>query len=862
MTLSAGTKLGPYEILAPIGVGGMGEVYRAVDSRLRRDVAIKVSAERFSDRFLREARAVAALNHPNICTLHDVGPNYLVMELVEGPTLAERIAKDAIPLEEALRIARQIADGLEAAHEKGIVHRDLKPANIKLKSDGVVKILDFGLASRTVPVNTEAGAVNAPTLTMEPATRAGVVLGTAGYMAPEQALGKPVDKRADIWAFGVVLYEMVTGERLFEGESLTETMAALLETTPDFDRLPGSLRVLLRRCLERDPGRRLRDIGDALPLVELSEASAPARRLRDQWLWPGLAVITMLIAAVVSVIHFREKPPAPPEVVRFSIPMREQMPPGYVAVAPDGRKVAFTAGGAGDAPMWVHSFDSLQSRVLAGTEAAVPPIWSYDSRKLAFWAGGKLKKIDISGGPALDVCDIPGVFVGGFWTRDDVIVYGSYPTGPLMRVSAAGGVPVPMTALNTSHQERNHFWPVLLPDQKHFLYYRVAAGTTGLYVRSLDAKPEAPDSRNLGPVGLAYGYIASPDPDAGWVLLGRDNTLIARPFDARHLEFTSEPTVVAERVGTFHAAVQASASVNGVVVYGAGGSEDIQLTWVDRNGKVLGPAGDPGRYPSVPLALSPDATRVAITRGDPTVANLWLLDLSRGSSSRLTFGSYVDQFPVWSPDGRQIAFASTRGGMYVKAADGTGEEQLLARAGRPFDWSRDQRYLLYGTLEPKTKSDLWVLPLARGAAGPVPFLVTESNETFGALSPDGRWIAYASDESGRDEIYVRPFNPSIPGIAPVTGKWMISREGGTRPRWRRDGKEIYFLAPDGKVMASGVTVDPVFRPGVPRTMVSDAANLRLFDAAPDGSKFLLGSVVAQATQSLTVVMNSTAMLRK
>jgi dipeptidyl aminopeptidase/acylaminoacyl peptidase len=362
-------------------------------------------------------------------------------------------------------------------------------------------------------------------------------------------------------------------------------------------------------------------------------------------------------------------------------------------------------------------------------------------------------------------------------------------------------------------------------------------------------------------VGPAYGYIGSADPDAGWILLRRDGSLIARPFDGRRLEFTGEPIVIADRVGTFHAAVQASSSANGVLVYRVGQSEDIQLTWTDRNGKAAGRAGDPGRYPSLPPALSPDAARIAITRGDPTAANLWVLDLSRGSSLQLTFGRYVDDFPVWSPDGRLIAFESSRGGMYVKTADGTGEERLLAKAGRPFDWSRDGRCLLYGTREPKNKSDLWVLPL-EGGAGPIPFLATESNETFGAFSPDGRWIAYASDESGRDEVYVRPFNEPTPGSAPGTGKWMISREGGTRPRWRRDGKELYFLAPDGKVMASGVTANPVFTPGVPRMMFSDAANLRLFDAAPDGSKFLLGSVAAPTAESLTVVMNSAAMLEK
>jgi Tol biopolymer transport system component len=683
-------------------------------------------------------------------------------------------------------------------------------------------------------------------------------------MAPEEAQGEPVDKRADIWAFGVVLYEMLTGQRLFKGNTVSDTLAAVLKETPDFDRVPAKVRILLRRCLERDPKRRLRDIGDALPLLEVTEERAPAKDPSHRWLWPSVAALTMLFGTIISVIHFREKPSPSPEVVRFSIPLPEKMSAGHIAVAPDGRKVAFTSGGGGDARIWVHSFDLLESRPLAGTDGNVPPIWSYDSQYLAFYAAdGTLKKIDIAGGAAQKVCDLTVAVVGGFWTRDDFIFLGSYPSGPLMRVPAAGGTPVPVTSLSASRQERLHFWPVLLPDQKHFFYNRVSLRDSSMYVRSLEAKSDAPDLRRVGNVGLVYGYASSSDPDTGWVLLRRDKTLLTQRFDARRLVLTGQPTVVAERVGIFRAVTQASSSANGVLVYAGDGSTDVQLTWMDRKGKVLGSAGDPGLYLPVPLALSPDGTRVAITRGDPAVANLWLLDLLRGSSSPLTFGSYVDAFAVWSPDGSRIAFSSTRGGMYVKAADGTGEDQLLAKAGNPFDWSRDQRYLLYGTQELKTKSDLWILPLDRGGAKPVPFLQTEFNETFGAFSPDGRWIAYASDESGRDEIYVSPFNPPTSGTAPVAGKWRISKSGGTRPRWRRDGKELYFLDPDGKVMAAEVLADPVFRPGVPHILFSDAANLRHFDAAPDGNRFLVAMPGAQTRQSpLTVVMNWTAMLKK
>jgi eukaryotic-like serine/threonine-protein kinase len=479
MPLAVGTRLGPYEILAPIGAGGMGEVYRATDTRLRREVAVKVSAERFSERFEREARAVAALNHPNICTLHDVGPDYLVMELVEGQTLAERIRQGPMPLEEVLPLARQIADALEAAHEKGIVHRDLKPGNVKIRPDETVKVLDFGLAK--VGGTPAIHSQDSPTMTVGP-TEAGVILGTAAYMAPEQANGKPVDKRADIWAFGVVLYEMLTGEPLFHGETATEVLAAVIKDPPRFDRVPPQAQALLQRCLEKDPKRRLRDIGDAMPLLEAAPPSIAPVPPHGR-LWPALAGFFCIVSAALALLHFREKPPAPPDPLRLQLPVPQQIArvqgANALAVSPDGRQVAFYATELGSGNhLWIRALDTVEVRPLPGTaygpaSAPYPPVWSPDGRFLAFESLNKLKKIDLSSGVTQDLCEVTGRIAGGSWNPGGVIVFGN-ATGPLMQVPADGGAASPLTVLDAARQETADILPAFLPDGLHFLYTRIS----------------------------------------------------------------------------------------------------------------------------------------------------------------------------------------------------------------------------------------------------------------------------------------------------------------------------------------------------------------------------------------------------
>ena len=553
MPLSAGTHLGPYEILVLIGAGGMGEVYKATDTRLRREVAVKVSAERFSDRFEREARAVAALNHPNICTLFDVGPNYLVMELVEGDTLAERISLGAIPLEEALTIARQIADALEAAHEKSITHRDLKPANIKIKPDGMVKVLDFGLAK--IAAASAPQRADSPTLTLG-MTEAGMIMGTAGYMAPEQAKGKPVDKRADIFAFGVVLYELLVGSRLFDGETVSETLASVIKEEPRLERVPERVRRLLGRCLEKDPKKRLRDIGDAWELLDAVETPPPAHvgNLRHGWLWPAIAALFVVTTAVLSFLHFREQPPAAPGTLRFQIFAPEKTTLGnYLNLSPDGRKLAFTTlDASGVFRPWVRFLDSLEARPVAENATNSIPFWSPDSRFVAFQMQGKLRKVDAAGGPSVALCDTPAaVFRGGAWSRDGVILFGG-GDGGLSRVSAEGGVPAPVTTLDLARHESFHGYPSFLPDGRHFLYLRSSsqAEESGVYLGSLDAKPEQQNSKRLLNTPFGAVFAASTGAGPGHVLFLRENTLMAQPFDTNRLELAGEAVPIAEQVGS------------------------------------------------------------------------------------------------------------------------------------------------------------------------------------------------------------------------------------------------------------------------------------------------------------------------
>jgi Tol biopolymer transport system component/tRNA A-37 threonylcarbamoyl transferase component Bud32 len=854
MDIKPGTRLGPYEIVSSIGKGGMGEVWKARDTRLNRDVAIKISAQQFTDRFEVEAHAIAALNHSNICILHDIGPNYLVMELIEGPTLAERVAEGPLALEEALAIAKQIADALEAAHEKGITHRDLKPANVKIRPDGSVKVLDFGLAKAT-----EASAAftsESPTIMSIP----GTILGTAGYMAPEQARGKTVDKRADIWAFGVVLYEMTARRRLFEGETVSDTLAAVIMKEPDLPLAPAKVQRLLRRCLEKDPRLRLRDIGDAMPLLEEVPLMGPAAASRGGFVWIAAAAIFALIAAALAFVHFREKPAEP--VLRFTVPPEKGTFPqnsSLPAVSPDGRHVAYVATMEGKAQLWVRDLDSLTSRLLFA-ETSRYPFWSPDSRSIGFFSEGKLRKVDASGGPALTLCDAAPGF-GGTWNRNGVILFSPSRTAPIFRVAAAGGIPTPVTEVEKASGERTHHHPGFLPDGRHFLYTALAFDEEkiAIYVGDLESR-----ERRRVMAARSNAIYASP----GFLLFLREHTLMAQPFDAGKLETTGDPFPIAEQVNfTTSATGQFSASQNGVLAYISGLQGGAQLTWFDRSGKTLGTVGSPmeTRGP----AISPDGKTVAFERLDPQTGfnDIWLHDLARGTDSRFTFNSKNNLYPIWSPDGSYIAFASNRNGrfnVYRKATGGTGQDEIVDRDALisfPDDWSPDGRYLLADSdpSAPKTLSDIWVAPMARGrsAGKPYPYLQTEFSEGLAKVSPNGQWLAYSSNETKRNEVYVMTFpNPG--------GKWQISTSGGTYPVWSRNGKELFFVSADNKMMAVDIGASGgKLEAGIPRALFDvRLTTLQGFDVSKDG-KFLVPTPVEQtAAVPMTVVVNWPATLRK
>ncbi len=901
MTIHAGKYLGPYEILAAIGAGGMGEVYRARDAKLGRDVALKVLPEAFARdaermaRFQREAKSLASLNHSNIASIYgleDSGATHaLVMELVEGPTLADRIRSGPIPIEEALPIAKQIAEGLEYAHERGIVHRDLKPSNVKVTSDDAVKILDFGLAKTMVAEMGFGDATTSPTLS-QMATQTGVLLGTAAYMSPEQARGKLVDRRADIWAFGCVLYEMLTGKMAFGGGAVTDTLAAVLRAEPDWSQLPvatpNRVRVLLQRCLQKDPKQRLRDIGDArISLDEVLSgapdpalagaplAVAPLWRRALPWAVAALLFVTL---APIAFIHFRGKPLAPAEPMRFEISPPAGGTIGLFELSPDGRQLAFSATSPGGVPdVWIRSLDSLEARSLAGSESTQLStfFWSPDSRYIAFGDGGRLRKIDVSGGAAETLCEISGVVLGGSWNRDGVIIFGAANTG-LMQVSANGGPASPLTTLDASRGDAFDGFPEFLPDGRHFLFHRASSKSlenNGTYVGSLDTRPEEQGSKRLLTSFYHTSYVPSSSAGSGQLLFIRDGALMAQSFDAQRLELSGEPVMVAGHVGIFRTSGFFSASTNGVLVYTTGGTGDtFQPTWFDRQGKVLGTVGEPSDF--VSLSLSPDGRRAAVSRLDSGVA-LWLLDFSRGTSERFTFGSATAADAIWSPDGNRIVFSSSSTSgvdLYQKLASGAGDEEPLLKSSEtkvPTSWSRDGRFLLYTVQDPKTtKGALWVLPLA-GDKKPFPFLRSEFHNDYGRFSPNGRLVAYQSDESGRNEIYVRTFTPDSPTAAPATGgKWLISTAGGAEPRWGEGGKELYYLAADGKLMAVEIATNQVFQPGVPKALFQTplpprSAVRESWDTTSDGKRFLvLAPVQSGAPAPYIVVLNWQAGLKK
>ena len=714
-------------------------------------------------------------------------------------------------------------------------------------------------------------------------------MGTAAYMSPEQAKGRPADRRADIWAFGCVLYDMLTGETTFRGESVTDTLAAVIRAEPDWSQLPAAtpirVRVLLQRCLQKDPKQRLQAIGDArialdevlsgVPEPSWVTATPVSASISSRALpWALFAAAAAALAAL-AVVHFREKPMVA-ETVRLEMPLPEKATmtaADTFALSPDGRQVAFFAVGPdGVKRIWIRSMDSLEARPIAGSETYNNPpfFWSPDSRYIAFDGGGSLKKIGIFGGNAESLCALSGLSVGGSWNHDGVIIFGQSPGG-IMRVSANGGSASPLTTLDPSRGEIRHVLPSLLPDGRHFIYLRYSSRpeNSGVYVGSLDARPQEQSSKMLLPTPYGVAYVPSSDSGFGHLLFVRAGTLMMQSFDTSRLEFLGEPVTVAERLGSFREFSFFSASTNGVLVYRTGSGES-QLTTFDRQGKVLGTVGERGLYDT--QALSPDGTRVAVERRDPQNGKgaLWLVDLSRGTSTRFTFGSSHVTDAIWSPDGSRIIFASgpeVSGiyDLYQKPPSGAKDEELLLRSGErkfPSSLSRDGRFLLYTAVDSKQKYRVWVLPLA-GDKKPFPFLQTEFSELDGHFSPDGHWVAYWSDESGRNEIYVRRFSPdSTAAASDAGGKWQVSYSGGIEPRWSVDGKELYYVTLDWQVMAVEVTSKPVFQAGTPKLLFQAPVQPSRGpgDFTVDGQHFLFLAPIGQAP--FTVILNWQAGLKK
>ena len=880
--MSPQQSIAHFRIVSKLGEGGMGVVYRATDTKLNRDVAIKVPPDSFAadpdrlTRFTREAQVLASLNHPNIAAIYGVEDRALVMELVEGPTLAERIAAGAIQVEEALSVVHQLIDALEYAHERGIIHRDFKPANIKITPEGRVKVLDFGLAKALSADSAAGDPASSPTLTMR-ATMAGTIMGTAAYMSPEQARGQKVDKRADIWAFGVVYYEMLTGRSLFGASTVSDSLAAVLTREPEWDRIPVEVRLLLRRCLEKAPQRRLHDIADVRVLLEEAVQATPAglSPARRIWLTPAAAVL-LLATILLAFVYFRGQPAAP-QPVRFLISPPEggftQWPP---RVSPDGRRIAFTATtGDGRALIWVREMGAVEAHALAGTDDAQSPFWSPDSRFIAFGARGKLRKVDASGGPPQTLCDGSENLLGGAWGRNGVILFGSSwraNYGGIYQVSEGGGAASAVTEVN-SQNETFHAYPSFLPDGRRFIYLRLGEAP-GVYVGSLDVQPKQQSVKRIVETTFMPAYAPPADSRAGWLLFAHEGALIAQRFDADRLESVGEGIPLVDHILTYRTEGYFSASPNGVLLYRSRTDQARQsLAWFDRTGANLGRVGDLEDVPggvSLSVSLSPDGTRVALIRvaSEKRQWAIFLLDLARNMSMQLTSHSFFFLgAPLWSPDGSRIVFGRDRTrNLYEKSASGGGDETLLLESASvklANSWSKDGRFLLYTELDPKTRADLWVLPLS-GDRKPVPYLRTGAYECQGQFSPDGHWIAYVSDETGRNEVYVQPF----PLTSGNSLKSKISIAGGTQPRWRRDGTELYYLAPDRKLMAVDISTSPQFRPLGAHALFTAPVILittdtQRYDVAADGKRFLFNTDATEIAPSpITVMVNWTAGLNR
>jgi eukaryotic-like serine/threonine-protein kinase len=901
MALATGIRLGCYEILAPLGAGGMGEVYRATDTKLGRAVALKVLPDVFARdaqcmaRFRREAQVLASLNHPNIATIHGLEESnesrVLVMELVEGPTLADRIAQGPIPIDEALPIAKQIADGLEYAHERGIIHRDLKPANVKVRPDDTVKILDFGLA-KALEETPAAGSINTSPTVSAAATREGIILGTAAYMSPEQARGKPVDRRCDIWSFGAVLFEMLTGKQAFPGEDVSQTLAAVIMKEPDWSLLPGNLSGpvgrLLRRCLTKDAKQRLRDIGEARVAIheviahpetaqDLAAQPTVARptrsRCRRALPWALAGVLFIATVAGLTAYFWLAPSSAPVVIADVSAPKGTHFvflsaPPP--ALSPDGRALVFSARDANNTTMlWVRRLDASSVQPLPGTEDPVSGFWSPDSRRIGFYAHHKLQAVEVSGGqPVILSDDLPqGIARGGTWNREGVVLFDQ--GSEIYRVMASGGAAAPVITRDPSRY-LYCLAPKFLPDGKHFLYAAANPGSVAdTYYASLDGKENRPLVRGGGAAVYSSGFL----------IYAHGTALIAQPFDPERGQLRGTVRRIAEQIRQGVFSPYFDASQNGVLVYQTAGraAGETQLAWFERSGKRLAFIGAPAVY--YDLRLSRDARRLAFSAGNPK-SEIWVDDLVRGVRMRLTFDPDTDKgIPVWSPDGSRVLFSTVRGskarvGIYEKASNGASAEELLLASDGPdwevwaTDWSPDGRFVLLarGDMLNNSEGDMWVLPLT-GKRKPSLFVHAAGAAYDGQFSPDGRWVAYTSRESGRAEVYVVPFDAArfMKGSADTSpaGKWQVSSDGASVPRWRRDGRELFYLRPDNTMMAVEVEgKGSSFEVGRSQPLFTVPASPFeiTYDVALDGRRFVLSFAPEDEGLPLTLVLNWPALL--
>jgi serine/threonine protein kinase/Tol biopolymer transport system component len=868
--------LGPYEILAPIGAGGMGEVYKARDTRLERDVAIKVlpphlsASEEMRQRFEREAKAISQLSHAHICALYDVNregeTEYLVMEHLEGETLADRLAKGALPLEQTLRYGMEMADALDKAHRQGIVHRDLKPGNVMITKSGV-KLLDFGLAKAMAPVAAQSGATSLPTLagSAQSLTEAGTILGTFQYMAPEQLEGKDADARSDIFAFGAVLYEMATGKKAFSGKSQASLIGSILRDDPTTiseiaPMMPPAFNRVVKTCLAKDPEDRFQTAHDVkLQLQWIAEGGSqvglPApvvarRKNREKLAWAMAAVATL--AAALATFGYVRRAPVAPLTARFDIAHSEDLSSiDMPRISPDGRYIALNAtDGSGKTRIWIRPLNALSAHALEGTEGTTRPFWSPDSRFVAFFAEGKLKKVEVSGGPPQKVCDAP-TGADGSWSSEGVILFDGVTGDPIQRVSAAGGAPVIEVKPDPARKETQVAWPDFLPDGHHYIYM-----ASGLKPEDNMYRLGSLDSKESKPVAPAQTLITYAPP--GYLLFVRDRTLVAQRFDLKSLKTMGEPAPVAEKIGTDSVGLaRFSVSRNGVLAYRTGDSGD-RLLWLDRGGKELETAGGIGEYGNPAFSRKGDRLAFGLSDARSGKDDIWVRDLARGVNSRFTFGAGNNISPVWSPDGSRIVFASDRDGsfsLFEKPSSGQGEEKLLVKSdgGRIIacDWSTDGRYIAY-SVRGKEGWDSFVLPTF-GDRKAIPVARSTFNEFSPIFSPDGRYIAYTSNESGRNEIYVQTFPDA-------GGKWQVSTAGGVDASWRSDGKEIFYRSPEQKLVAVDVQAGATFQAGIPRPLfparVPSGPYRNRYAATADGQRFLFVAPLGRdAMTPTTVVLN-------